>query len=414
MLGKFISERMSCRIIFPNFDKFITIMTTNILIFILILIVTVMFLLLLRLNNYLKHLDNNDEKINSIVKFSLIIGLFLIVFSFFAPYFFTSTEIGKSLITTEETGFVGDTMGGIMNPFIAIAAAILTFIAFWIQFKANQQQTLQFKDQAKDVAIERFENKFYNLIEIHRNNVTEVRVGNSTFGRKTFISMFNELKFTHLTVIEYYDNTYKRLSLGDISDDILFNISYLIFFFGVGDNSSKVVKDLIGSNNHIFFTGVENYILNKKTGWKTQQKLGAKIAVNFSNSVFELDISYTPCNGHMSRLSHYIRNLFQIVKYIDEQDEKIFSYENKFQYAGTLRSQLSNHEQLLLYYNAVSVLGQPWIDAGLLKKYCMIRSLPIPLADFYKTPLSIFPEINEFNKTMFEWTEIRARLKDLT
>ncbi len=84
----------------------------------------------------------------------------------------------------------------------------------------------------------------------------------------------------------------------------------------------------------------------------------------------------------MSILSHYIRNLYQIVKFIEEQDEKVISYEEKFQYASTLRSQLSNHEQLLLYYNSLSVLGKPWIENGLLEKYCIIKSLPIPLADF--------------------------------
>ena len=31
------------------------------------------------------------------------------------------------------TGEIGDTIGGIMNPFIAIIAAFLTFFAFWVQ-----------------------------------------------------------------------------------------------------------------------------------------------------------------------------------------------------------------------------------------------------------------------------------------
>lgn len=30
-----------------------------------------------------------------------------------------------------QTGLIGDTIGGIMGPFVAIAAAGLTFIAFW-------------------------------------------------------------------------------------------------------------------------------------------------------------------------------------------------------------------------------------------------------------------------------------------
>ena len=44
-----------------------------------------------------------------------------------------------------------------MSPFIAIAAAILTFFAFWVQYKANEQQKI-------DLKVERFENKFYELL----------------------------------------------------------------------------------------------------------------------------------------------------------------------------------------------------------------------------------------------------------
>ena len=31
-----------------------------------------------------------------------------------------------------DTGQIGDTIGGIMGPFVAIAAAGLTFVAFWV------------------------------------------------------------------------------------------------------------------------------------------------------------------------------------------------------------------------------------------------------------------------------------------
>ena len=59
------------------------------------------------------------------------------------------------------TGPIGDTIGGIMGPFVAIAAAILTFLAFWVQFKANEQQR-------KDIALERFESNFFELLHFHQ------------------------------------------------------------------------------------------------------------------------------------------------------------------------------------------------------------------------------------------------------
>ena len=73
------------------------------------------------------------------------------------PWLFTR-EIGFDFT---QTGQIGDTIGGIMGPFIAIAAAGLTFIAFWVQYKANIQQR-------HDIAIERFESNLFEMIHIQQ------------------------------------------------------------------------------------------------------------------------------------------------------------------------------------------------------------------------------------------------------
>ena len=54
-----------------------------------------------------------------------------------------------------------------MGPFVAIAAAILTFLAFWVQFKANEQQR-------KDIALERFESNFFELLHFHQEITNEL------------------------------------------------------------------------------------------------------------------------------------------------------------------------------------------------------------------------------------------------
>ena len=66
-----------------------------------------------------------------------------------------------SWIDFSTTGEIGDTIGGIMGPFIAIAAAGLTFIAFWVQYKANIQQR-------HDIAVERFESNLFEMIHIQQ------------------------------------------------------------------------------------------------------------------------------------------------------------------------------------------------------------------------------------------------------
>lgn len=67
----------------------------------------------------------------------------------------------NSWIDFTSTGEIGDTIGGIMGPFIAIAAAGLTFIAFWVQYKANIQQR-------HDIAIERFESNLFEMLHIQQ------------------------------------------------------------------------------------------------------------------------------------------------------------------------------------------------------------------------------------------------------
>ena len=74
---------------------------------------------------------------------SLIIFLLLVIGICFLPSILT----GEGEPDFSQKGQIGDTIGGIMGPFVAIIAAWLTFIAFWVQFKANNQQR-------HDIAIE--------------------------------------------------------------------------------------------------------------------------------------------------------------------------------------------------------------------------------------------------------------------
>lgn len=75
----------------------------------------------------------------------LILSGVIIIFSFFAPYYFTQSAKNSDLDFTA-TGAIGDTLGGILNPFIALVGILLTFLAFYMQIKANQIQKQIFFD----------------------------------------------------------------------------------------------------------------------------------------------------------------------------------------------------------------------------------------------------------------------------
>lgn len=75
----------------------------------------------------------------------LIFAVALIIFSFFAPAIFVSKAVSP-ILDFSQTGPIGDTIGGIMNPFIALVGILLTFLAFYMQIKANQIQKQLFLD----------------------------------------------------------------------------------------------------------------------------------------------------------------------------------------------------------------------------------------------------------------------------
>ena len=64
--------------------------------------------------------------------------------------------------------------------------------------------------------------------------------------------------------------------------------------------------------------------------------------------------------GHFNELNHYYRHLYQMVKCVASFDENIVSYKEKRKYLRMLRAQLTNNEQLMLFYNWKSGYGRDW------------------------------------------------------
>lgn len=90
------------------------------------------------------------------------LAFLLIIFSFFAPYLFTG-ESSYDRYNFTQTGPIGDTIGGLMNPFIAIAGVITTFLAFLMQVRANEIQRTQFLETLQKEENKEKWDSFYNL-----------------------------------------------------------------------------------------------------------------------------------------------------------------------------------------------------------------------------------------------------------
>jgi hypothetical protein len=334
-----------------------------------------------------------------------VVGLLILCL---LPYLLTRKSL--SFIDYTYTGQIGDTIGGIAGPVIAIFAALLTFLAFWIQVQANKVQTAQFKKQDIDTKIDRFENKFYELLRLHKENVDEISINGydqrKIEKRKAFVSLYREFKNAFFVIKIKYQQLHEAGQLDTFyNDEELLRLSYIFFYAGVGIHSDDVNMAMVGNQfDPILYNSVKNDL--KKIQDTHKQKSKAK-------QLPELEIeglgksmvpkSYRPFIGHESIFGHYYRHLFQSVKFVVNQSDDFINFDQKLEYLRTLRAQLSDHEQVMLYYNAIVGFGKDWIDNDYFTNYKMIHNLPLPLANFGIAPQKKFQEELDEGMDLFEW-----------
>ncbi|KAB2877533.1 hypothetical protein F9K33_16230 [bacterium] len=344
----------------------------------------------------------NGEKPNLVFYFFPIVSLIILI-AF--PLILTRNTWWEAFDYTK-TGEIGDTIGGITGPIIALLAALITFLAFWVQLQANKAQTKQFDIQDVANKLDSFERRFFELIKMHRDNVAEFDIENAVKGRKVFVPMVSELKFCYHVLKGVY-NAQKDLLINaePFTERDFMNISYITFFAGVGENSEKLTLNALDIYGEPF---LRHYFGVLTKHQETYERNG-RISVEIENGTYDLIMKYKPFCGHINKLGHYFRHLFQIVKYVDEQDDSIVT--KKYDYLKTLRAQLSTHEQLLMYYNAMSSMGEPWIEKKYLSEFRMIKNIPLPYADIGIPPKEFLGMFNSLGELIFEWDEIKERTK---
>lgn len=321
-----------------------------------------------------------------------ITGLCFLILScliIFFPRWFTQLSWWP-LEISDKTGQMGDTFGGIMGPFVALLAAGLTFLAFWVQYEANQKITSQFEH-------ERFENKFYESLKVHKENVAEININGKYFGRESFVWMYKELKFIYQLSSAYYGRIRSnRIRQGqDVAkfhydETDLLEFAYLIFFFGVGEISKKGIGYFTGAFDKEFSKKVLKAlkVLQKEFSMKPKKKEWLKLkSKTFGNQIDDFEITFKPFQGHVSKLGHYFRHLYQLIKlaatdsildHVNEEKERKLRYE----YVKQIRVQLSNHEQTMIYFNSFFRAGIVWWGDDSISKKTVKNKEEYPLSYF--------------------------------
>ncbi|WP_426065243.1 putative phage abortive infection protein [Flavobacterium sp. DSP2-3-1] len=386
--------------------------TYNILLTCILIIFVFLLLSMLSFKNIFDNYFKSEKK-NYLIKPLVVIGVALIVISFVSPYFYTGTNIGDQITFTAKTGYTGDTLGGIMNPFIALAGAVLTFIAFYIQKIANDDIKNQFKTQ-------QFENQFYERLKLIKEEINTIYLpltnGNTLSGRKVFYELDKEIKFIYFIVSNLLKN---------FDNSVIFHITYQIFYKGRKDFFSDKHLIYVSEKYNIrkidlleldeIFTSVYKYFVNLSDDYSIHKSIPVEIneeAIDLERVVseylekldnvkykelfedllnddanyhysylifkdkYDIKFNHVPFKGMETKVSLILRQLFSLVKFVTNYST--VDYKEKRSYLRVLRSILSNYEQLHIFYNWYSGNGSPWEDGKnrFLTDYRMIHNLP--------------------------------------
>lgn len=366
----------------------------------------------------------HNHKTSTIGIATFLLFMLLVVLVCFFPYWFTRE--GDPNMCFIGKGEIGDTIGGIMGPFVAIIAAFLTFIAFLIQYDANELQKKELERQKKIRQREEFEVKLYKMLDEHKDNLNHIAAGELR-GRDAIPELLGELayiygcvhfvlnslhenkKFQHIQgeqekVLQYLESLYEDPKKAIMKHLLL---SYNLFFYG---RPYHTIENMLGSKVLLeseVYSRLKSIKYVKSSNSFTKFIYGELNALSMLPSQYEA--SFPMMKGHNDQLGVYFRQLYQTMNFIANADSTIFTEEDKYAYAKLLRSNMSDTEQVLLYYNSLSEMGEKWNkrndgaitkreDMGLIARFKLIKNVPANFFFFGKSPMRNYSEEKKYWK----------------
>ncbi len=220
-------------------------------------------------------------------------------------------------------GTFGDTFGAVNALFsgLAFAGLIATLLYQKEELKLQREdlqqtreelkgQREEFEEQNKTLKRQRFENTFFNMLSLQQE------ITNNLF--------YQDEKENEQTITQH---TYKGREV----------------FKEIYENATVKYEGLIYSKN----TGLK--LVLKHNGYN----------------------AYTAI-ADTTRFDHYFRNLYRIFKYIDTTD--LIDQNERYQYACIVRSQLSDYELIMLFFNCLSDNGKEKFKP-LIEKYAILKNI---------------------------------------
>lgn len=271
--------------------------------------------------------DNRKDSIN-IKRIIWIVGIVILLLwggSWLALYLFYDLPTDR--------GTFGDMFGAVNALFsgLAFAGLIVTLLYQKEELQLQREELAQtreelkgqkeeFKEQNETLKRQRFENTFFNMLTLHQEIV------------KSF-------EFTDIATKRHHTSN------GWSENAIPKNYSGREYF------KFSFERKRCDCNGH-FYNGLRGVLDN--------------VGINGyddSETVTELD--------------HYFRNLYRIIKFIDEST-LISDFQDRYQYTSMVRGQLSPYELLWLFYDGLSTYGREKFQP-LIEKYALLKNIRVEL-----------------------------------
>lgn len=257
------------------------------------------------------------DSILKVILISVAICVFVAIGGIILSYYISDRIAPDGADIIENRGLFGDSWGGVnaLVSALAFAGVIVTLYLqnrdLNLQREEMKLQRKEFEEENKTIKYQRFENLFYNMLNLQQKIVEGLR---------------------------YSDNSWSAYS--------------------IGSDSHSVKKDIVG--REVFRFLFEN-------AWFSHKQKGY---TGFCRYLTEMGVGKYDETEIPSYFDHYFRHLYKIVQFVDSQG---FDFNESYKYVSFLRGTLSRYELVWIYYNTLN--PDYFKFKQLIEKYSLLKAL---------------------------------------
>ena len=281
-----------------------------------------------------------------------------------APFILTRS---LGLISFDNTGQIGDTIGGTTTPIIGIVSIYLLYHTLREQSKFNREQSIiahkeQFKatffqllQEQRDIS-EKLQGTFYmlNATKVYdKQSIKTSGLDFFSYARQQLNIIFKSLDnptFCGKYHTEWAHNIEREI-------DIIIESSPFLHFDAPEEDRQSTLMELYEKRQPFHYSYANTRYFISESVYQQYQKHNIKNKIKLGYALFY---------NQYENIGHYFRHLYQILRYIkDSEDAEIAMYgnivkgkkekkirDNYKQYAQFIQAQMSIDELYLLFYDS--------------------------------------------------------------